>query len=328
MTGGFRRSRPVSALLFLLLLSLSHIEAREIDYRGEMRELVVAISRYGKERTRGFAVIPQNGQELLTEDGSSGSPFISPYLEAIDGVGREDLFYGYRGDNRKTPERDTAYMLPFLTEARRKGLAVLTIDYCRTKSRMDDSIGKNSDRGFLVFPADRRELDRIPEYPPLPINSNNRNIESLDGASNFLYIINPSGYASKEAFLSALETSPYDVFIIDLFDDDGSALSSDDIGRLKRKPGGGRRLVISYMSIGEAEDYRFYWDPLWEKNPPSWLERENPQWRGNYKVRYWDPAWKELLFGNKDAYLDMILERGFDGVYLDIIDAFWYFENQ
>ena len=32
---------------------------------------------------------------------------------------------------------------------------------------------------------------------------------------------------------------------------------------LKRKPDGGRRLVLAYLSIGEAEDYRAYWDQSW-----------------------------------------------------------------
>ncbi len=32
---------------------------------------------------------------------------------------------------------------------------------------------------------------------------------------------------------------------------------------LKRKPDGSRRLVLAYLSIGEAEDYRTYWNPSW-----------------------------------------------------------------
>ena len=85
------------------------------------------------------------------------------------------------------------------------------------------------------------------------------------------------------------------------------------------------RLVIAYMSIGEAEDYRYYWEPAWSVNPPSWLETEN--WEGNYKVRYWDSDWQKIIFGNEDSYLKKVLDAGFDGVYLDIIDAFEYFEN-
>ena len=81
------------------------------------------------------------------------------------------------------------------------------------------------------------------------------------------------------------------------------------------------------MSIGEAEDYRFYWDTAWESNEPEWLEGENPDWPGNYKVQYWEPDWQAIIFGGPDAYLDIIIAAGFDGVYLDIIDAFEYFEG-
>jgi len=95
---------------------------------------------------------------------------------------------------------------------------------------------------------------------------------------------------------------------------------------LRSKQNGGKRMVIAYMSIGEAEDYRYYWQPEWDSNPPSWLKGENPHWEGNYKVEYWDPLWQQIIFGTDSSYLDKILDAGFDGVYLDIIDAFEYFE--
>ena len=81
------------------------------------------------------------------------------------------------------------------------------------------------------------------------------------------------------------------------------------------------------MSIGEAEDYRYYWREDWVAEPPSWLADENPDWPGNYKVRYWDTDWQSIIYGTGDSYLGQILAAGFDGVYLDIIDAFEYFEE-
>ena len=96
---------------------------------------------------------------------------------------------------------------------------------------------------------------------------------------------------------------------------------------LKIKLNGGSRLIIAYMSIGEAEDYRYYWDSDWNNTPPSWLEEENPNWEGNFKVRYWEAEWKGIIYGNDSSYLKKILDAGFDGVYLDIIDAFEYFED-
>jgi cysteinyl-tRNA synthetase len=113
---------------------------------------------------------------------------------------------------------------------------------------------------------------------------------------------------------------------MDLFFHDGQAFTSEEIIRLKSKANGGTRLVICYMSIGEAEDYRYYWNSAWQNNKPSWLEAENRDWPGNYKVKYWDSAWQEIIFGNNDSYLNKILNTHFDGVYLDIIDAFGYFE--
>ncbi len=96
---------------------------------------------------------------------------------------------------------------------------------------------------------------------------------------------------------------------------------------MKAKQNCGSRLVICYMSIGEAENYRFYWQNSWNSSKPQWLEAENPDWAGNYKVRYWYPEWQAIIFGNSNSYLDRILSAGFDGVYLDIVDAFENYEN-
>jgi len=86
--------------------------------------------------------------------------------------------------------------------------------------------------------------------------------------------------------------------------------------------------VLSYMSIGEAEDYRYYWQPTWNTSKPEWLESENPDWPGNFKVKYWYKSWQEIIYGNNGSYLKKIIDAGYDGVYLDIIDAFEYFENR
>ncbi|MEJ2568750.1 MAG: hypothetical protein P8Z50_07775, partial [candidate division WOR-3 bacterium] len=65
-----------------------------------------------------------------------------------------------------------------------------------------------------------------------------------------------------------------------------------------------------------------------ENNPPEWLEEENPDWEGNFKVHYWDEDWKNIIFGTDSSYLQIILDAGFDGAYLDIIDAYYYFEEK
>jgi cysteinyl-tRNA synthetase len=91
---------------------------------------------------------------------------------------------------------------------------------------------------------------------------------------------------------------------------------------------GGDKIVLCYMSIGQTENYRFYWNPDWPKNPPSWLDEPDPVWAGDYWVRYWDPEWQRIIFGTAESYLDQIIALGFDGVYLDRVDAYQYYEEK
>lgn len=110
--------------------------------------------------------------------------------------------------------------------------------------------------------------------------------------------------------------------------DDETAFKPAAVARMKRRPDGGTKKVVCYMSIGEAEDYRFYWQGDWKPGEtPAWLDALNPDWPGNFKVRYWDPDWQAIILGSPSAYLDKILAAGFDGVYLDIIDAFEYWRD-
>ena len=128
------------------------------------------------------------------------------------------------------------------------------------------------------------------------------------------------GYQLQNVDLSEVEDSTYDVMVIDYSKegDDESAFTADEIATLQASG----KLVLAYLSIGEAEDYRFYWKKRWDSKKPRFLEAENPDWAGNYKVKYWYKAWwKKAL----KPYLDKIMAAGFDGVYLDIIDGYYYF---
>ncbi|MBT4483237.1 MAG: hypothetical protein HOC71_06125 [Candidatus Latescibacteria bacterium] len=298
------------------------------NYKQEMRNFVQNISMYSKTEKPGFIIIPQNGHELLTVNGEETGTPAGNYITAIDGVGREDLFYGYDDDNAATPAADRSYMTAFMDIAEENGVQVLVTDYCSTHSFMDDSYEQNAARDYISIAADHRELDNIPDYPAVPYNINASDVKTLAEAKNFLYLLNPGPYSTKAAFLNVLKNTDYDVLIIDLFYDGTEQLTPDDVSSLKVKANGGSHLVIAYMSIGESENYRYYWRAEWEKNPPSWLAGENPGWPGNYKVRYWDESWQKIIYGNIDSYIKKIIDAGFDGVYLDIIDAFEYYENQ
>lgn len=141
------------------------------------------------------------------------------------------------------------------------------------------------------------------------------------------------GYSAN---LQELKDNSFDLVVMD-YSFDGSEsgeFSAADIQAIKSSGPCGGKIVVAYFSIGEAESYRFYWNPSWidpSGNPipgvaPSWLGPTNPDWIGNYKARYWQAAWQQIVL----QYLDRIIDAGFDGVYLDVVDGFEYwgpFEN-
>ncbi len=128
-------------------------------------------------------------------------------------------------------------------------------------------------------------------------------------------------YQLQYADPDEIVNSDFDMVVIDYSktgEEDGE-YTSNEISGIKDKD----IIPIAYISIGEAEDYRFYWDDKWKNDPPEWFGKENPEWEGNYKVKYWMDGWKNIVF----SYLDRILAQGFSGVYLDIVDGFEYWSD-
>lgn len=316
-------------LPFVMLFSCSKNDVTVppgIDVRQEMRDFVIGISQYAKSSSPGFVIIPQNGIELVSDNGQEDGSPVTTYLTAIDGNGQEDLFYGYSKDDKATSSNDNNYLRAFLDISKNAGNTILVTDYCSTHSNMDDSYQKNESAGYISFAASDRELNVIPDYPLTIHSVNNTQVTGLSEVKNFIYLINPEKFTTKADFINAVTSTNYDLLIMDLFYNESTEFTPYEIEKLKSKANGGTRLVVCYMSIGEAEDYRYYWESGWSKNKPSWLQGENPDWPGNFKVSYWEQEWQDIIYGNDGSYLKKILDAGFDGVYLDIIDAFEYFE--
>jgi cysteinyl-tRNA synthetase len=100
------------------------------------------------------------------------------------------------------------------------------------------------------------------------------------------------------------------------------------VSKLKTKPDGSRRILLAYIDIGQAEDYRSYWGNDWKaptadkRGYPDFMITIDPDgWEGNYPVAFWDTAWKNIWLG-KDALIEKIAQYGFDGVYLDWVEAY------
>jgi len=128
----------------------------------------------------------------------------------------------------------------------------------------------------------------------------------------------------QEIDLEAIAQSCYDLAIIDYSSDgrETGEFTHTEISSLTDGPNA-PRTILSYMSIGEAEEYRYYWQSSWKPGKPIWLDAENPAWDGNYRARYWDPEWQRIIL----AYTDRVIDAGFHGVYLDLVDSYEYYET-
>jgi len=116
-----------------------------------------------------------------------------------------------------------------------------------------------------------------------------------------------------------------------------------------------RKLVIAYIDIGQAEEWRWYWHghPGFEESGRScseiipeiqtwapWVVACDPDgWAGNYPVAFWDIDWQDIVIHGTvlgsdiegiyfDSMLDEVIQDGFDGVYLDWIEGWEMTEIQ
>jgi len=150
---------------------------------------------------------------------------------------------------------------------------------------------------------------------------------ACSGAPGFLPIapeqsIQSFAYLIDGAQIEAIANSDFDACIIDYSFDGTEAgkYTNEQINQLKVN----QILPIAYLSIGEAEDYRFYWNNAWTNDPPEWLGEENPNWEGNYSVQFWHEDWQVIIF----EYIDQIIEQGFEAIMLDKVDIYYdWFET-
>ena len=118
-----------------------------------------------------------------------------------------------------------------------------------------------------------------------------------------------------EAPRKNIADSPYDLVVVDYArgeDRNEIPLTKDEVAAMQKKPDGSKRLIIAYLSIGETENYRYYWKKEWDKQRPSWMGKENKEWKANYLAKYWEPEWQKIIYGSPEAYVDRVLAAGFD----------------
>lgn len=153
--------------------------------------------------------------------------------------------------------------------------------------------------------------------------------EGSASPASFAYVLQADAFAkTKAAAIEGFATCGRDWVVLDAVFSGEIPWERTDLDSIRKGKSG--RKVIAYISIGEAEDYRPYWRKEWGSKgkltaaAPAWLGVENPEWKGNYRVKYWHAGWQKLVL----AAVDDAMGCGFDGVYLDIVDGFETFEQE
>jgi cysteinyl-tRNA synthetase len=126
------------------------------------------------------------------------------------------------------------------------------------------------------------------------------------------------------AKMRELEASGYQLVVLDFVPSESSDTSRtfDMKGLVKRLHSSGK-LVVAYVDIGEAENFRTYWQSGWEIGHPSWIVGGDPDgFSGNYPVAFWTAEYQAVWTG-KGGYLQRIMkDANMDGVYLDWVEAY------
>jgi cysteinyl-tRNA synthetase len=221
-------------------------------------------------------------------------------------------------------------------------LLALSLSHC-TKSRSNAFLLPPDRSSEALYPApvvataEALPLSEI-EYWGYVIQDVPEHVSELARSRYEMLVLEPTRTAHDEAETRAFHTA-------------------DLVASLKQSAGTNqvnRKMVIAYIDIGQAEDWRWYWqwsrnsewDPSQEAKPsdwPEWILTHDPEWVGNFPVAYWHPDWQHIVVDggfvwNNDAVrvdssaqnggagyesiVDEVITDGFDGVYLDWVEAF------
>ncbi len=165
--------------------------------------------------------------------------------------------------------------------------------------------------------ADESDDEPQQEAGSLAGNAQDRRLSEV---RHWLYMIDVD--LDRQA-VDLIAASEHDLVVLDFIP---SERGKDDypmaevVAQLQNAPNS--KLILAYINIGEAESYRTYWQDGWEAADPGWILGDDPDgWPENYPVAFWHPEWREIWLA-ESGYIEDIVAAGFDGVYLDWVEAY------
>jgi cysteinyl-tRNA synthetase, unknown class len=144
------------------------------ELASRMVALIARLSRYAKGKQAGFKVVPQNCPELYTWTPWGSKPN-ETYLQAIDGIGLEDVFYlpHDKPANAEWCKRNRANAVAI----KKAGKLVLGVDYAETPEAIADAYAKQRALGFVPY-VSVRNLNIVRPEGDLPARSRGAAVQS------------------------------------------------------------------------------------------------------------------------------------------------------
>ena len=180
--------------------------------------------------------------------------------------------------------------------------------------------------GVDLLPNSRLDLDPI-YYASVAVTVASSARHRLENAWFWMYQIQD---LDADGAVEALARSNYPLLVLEPghnfseYPYDTAQMAAD----LRTTPQGLERVLLAYVDIGQAEDYRDYWQQNWQAPTalsagyPDFLLAPDPDgWSGNFQVAFWRDSWRQLWLGDS-GIIAQLAELGFDGVYLDWVEAY------
>ena len=200
--------------------------------------------------------------------------------------------------------------------------SILSIEDCPTPAAADQAMRLAERDHVLTFAATQNSnLDFFPKARPLHENPNP--IANITQVRTWLPIVKGDKFGSREEWLTAMTKTNYDALVIDVGWRGIDLFTKSDIARLKYKSLGVPRMVFAEMPMGRAFDWRWYWQKGWEAGNPPFLFAVDRREPGSFIIDPMSPQWLEIL----GKYIAGVMDLGFDGVMMDDIDTYLWFED-
>lgn len=312
------------------------------NYRSAMRDNLLMLIRYAKEKNPDFKILVHEGQELLTKSLWEYSreeynmarshqkidsdyfllqdkyldtePTIETpayeYLHSIDAV---VINNAYCGENTRVSQ-----------VAKNHHLNLISIEYCPDEEALQQAKISAIAEGHAIygFTSLKNAFNSIGDYSN--IDDSAKNVYNISDAKNILILNDDSLYKSPEEMTEDISKTNYDIVIIKPLFQYRKRFSHANLQKMRFKKNGTKRLLIAELNVSEANPKEYYWNLKWHIGSPAWLTRLSFSNQYSIITKYWDLEWRKII----SRYFKDILNEGFDGIFLTGIENHKYFEQQ